>query len=281
MPDFLIDYDLLHEARKDLHDLADRISPALNDSVFSQLGRGDYGDAGEVFGNEAVTGAFRSLYRFAQDPMNRAKDHLTQLGDIFGSVADAFFDADSQIAEGLGVMGSRMGLDDWRNKKDAWDYRNAHADECVPNENGDMPGFCGATDPGPPPTDLTYTTDGGQTHTHLTLDENYNVVKEETTVTHNGQTYTSVTTYSDGGKSYTTDTTFSNGSTTHAETHLNDDGSGTMTVTDGDGKKTEYHRDGSGKQWEQVGGDDGDNGDDDGPPPLPQTPVPGGSRPSF
>jgi hypothetical protein len=255
LPDFALDYGVLHEARKDLHDLADRISPTLNHSLFSELGKGDFGDAQDVFGSEALAGAVRTLYRFSKDPMNRAVDHLKQLGDIFGSVADAYFDVDAQIADGLGVMGSRMGLDEWRDKKAAWDYKNEHLDRCTPDKDGNVPDFCKATDPGPPPVDQVIDTKDGQVHTHLTLDGNNNVIKEETTVTHNGQTYTSVTTYTDGGHSYTTDTTYADGTKNHAETHVNDDGSGDMTVTDGDGKKTQYHRDGPGQEWKQVGGD--------------------------
>ncbi|MFJ6217299.1 hypothetical protein ACIQGZ_28800 [Streptomyces sp. NPDC092296] len=254
MPDFAMDYGILNEARKDLYDLADRISPTLTSSVFSELGSGNLGDARDVFGNDTLTDAFRSLYRLSKDPMNRAVDHLKKLGDTFGAVADGFFDVDSQIADGLGVMGTEMGLDAWRDKKAAWDYRNAHADQCVPDEHGNVPDFCRATDPGAPPLDQTLETGNGQVHTHLTLDGDNNVVKEETTVTHDGQTYTSTTTYSDGGHSYTTDTVYSDGTTNHAETHLDDDGSGTMTVTDGDGAKTEYRRGGSGQEWQPVDG---------------------------
>ncbi|GGL04118.1 hypothetical protein Sme01_64530 [Sphaerisporangium melleum] len=259
MPDFVLDYSVLHEAKKDLHDLADRISPTLNNSVFSQLGKGDLGDAQDVFGNDTLTSAFRSLYRLSKDPMNRAVDKLKNLGDIFGSVADAYFDVDAQIADGFGVMGTRMGLDEWRDKKDAWEYHLQHLDECT--GGADAPAHCGATDPGPPPVDQHIETENGSVDTHLTLDDKGNVVKEETTVTHNGQTYHSVTTYSDGGRSYTTETTYADGTKNVAEVHMNEDGSGTMTVTDDKGEKTEYHRD-PGKQWEQIGGGDDGDGED-------------------
>ncbi len=254
MPDFAMDYGILNSARKDLHDLADRIHPTLTDSVFSQLGSGALGDARAVFGDADVTNGFRSLYRLSKDPMNRAVDHLKQLGDVFGSVANAYFDVDAQIADGLGVMGANMGLDSWRDKRAAWDYRTAHADKCTPDAQGKLPDFCSATDPGAPPVDQTINTANGQVHTHLTLDGSNHVVKEETTVTHDGQTYTSTTSYTDNGKSFTTDTTYSDGTTNHAETHLHDDGSGDMTVTDGSGVKTDYHRGGSGQEWQQVGG---------------------------
>ncbi|GHH75510.1 hypothetical protein ACFRKE_07155 [Kitasatospora indigofera] len=269
MPDFAMDYGILNEARKDLHDLADRISPTLSNSIFSQLGSGNLGDAQAVFGDPNVTNGFRSLYRLSKDPMNRAVDHLKQLGDVFGAVADGYFDVDAQISDGLGVMGANMGLDAWRGRKSAWDYRNAHADQCTPDEHGKVPEFCSATDPGAPPVDQTINTANGSVHTHLTLDGNNNVVKEETTVTHDGQTYTSTTSYTDNGKSFTTDTVYSDGTKNHAETHLHDDGTGDMTVTDNDGVKTEYHRGGPGQEWQQTGGGKPeDSSDDSSYPPV-------------
>lgn len=283
LPDFAIDYSVLHEARKDLHDLADRIGPTLKNSDFATLGKGDFGDAESIFGDQTLTNAFRSLYRLSQSPMDNAVDRLKRLGDLFGSVSDAYFDADAQISDGLGVMGANMGLDDWRNKKDAWDYRNDHIDKCVPDKDGNMPSFCSATDPGPPPLDQTIDTPNGKVHTHLTLDDQGNVVKEETTVTSGDQTYTSVTTYTDGGRSYHTETTYADGGKVVADTHITeDDGGGTMTVVDQDGKKTDYTRDSRADQWKKVGGDadphsdnDGDGIPDDAPPPRP----PGGSGP--
>jgi hypothetical protein len=260
LADFALDYGILHSARQDLHDLADRIGPTLKDSVYAQLGRGDYGNAEDIFGNSELTASFRSLYRLSKDPMNRAEKNLRQLGDIFGSVADAYFDVDAQIADGMGVMGTEMGLDSWRSKKSAWDYRQAHAGECVPDANGKMPDFCQAADPGAPPVDQTIQTGDGTVHTHLTLDGNNNVIKEETTVTHNGQTYGSVTTYADDHRSYVTDTTYADGTKNHADVHINADGTGTMTVTDNDGKKSDYTRGGSGQEWKQVGGDPSSGG---------------------
>lgn len=255
MPDFAMDYAILNSARRDLHDLADRISPTLSNSLFSQYGSGRVGGSEAVFGDVNVSNGFRTLYRLSKDPMNRAVDHLKQLGDVFGSVADGYFGVDAQIADGLGIMGAHMGLDDWRGKKDAWNYRNAHADQCVPGPDGKLPDFCGATDPGAPPVDQTINTGNGQVHTHLTLDGDNNVIKEDTTVTHDGQTYTSSTSYTDNGRSYTTDTVYADGTKNHAETHLHDDGSGDMTVTDNNGVKTDHHRGGAGQEWQQVGGD--------------------------
>jgi hypothetical protein len=264
VPDFAIDYSLLHGAKKDLHDLADRIGPKLKDTAFAQAAT-DYSDA-DVFGNAQLAASFRSLYRMAKHPMSEAEDKLRQLGDIFGAVADAYFDVDAQIADGMGMMGANLGLDDWRRRKEMWDYLQGHRDECVPGPDGKLPDFCGATDPGPPPSDYTVQTPNGSVTTHLTYDANHNVIKEDTTVVNGDQHYTSSTTYSADHKTQTTDTSFtdgstthsvttfgdhgssvtdtssSDGSTTHTEITLNDGGGGTMAVTESGGKKTEYSR---------------------------------------
>lgn len=276
--DFALDYGTLHEARKDLHDLANRIGPTLKSSVFSELGDGTKSDAEAKFGNSDLTSAFRTFYRLASGPMKDAEDRLKQLGDTFGGVADGFFNTDAEISQGLGVMGGRLGLDEWRRKKAAWDYYNQNKDKCVPDENGKMPDFCYATDPGDPPTSFTVTADdGGKVQTQLTLDKNNNVTKEVTTVTHNGQTYTSVTTYSEDGKSHTTETTYADGTKTTSKTtygenrdsyttettdadgkksttvvDVKEDGSGTMTITDADGTKTEYRRNSRWELWKEV-----------------------------
>ncbi|MEV6520325.1 hypothetical protein AB0M43_00100 [Longispora sp. NPDC051575] len=274
MPDFAIDYSVLHAARKDLHDLADRIGPHLKDSAFAQVG-GDYG-SDTVFGDSGLATAFRALYRTARHPMDKADEDLRQLGDIFGSVADGYFDVDAQIANGMGMMGASLGLDEWKDKKAAWDYLQAHRSECIAGPDGSMPEFCSATDPGRPPTDFTVNTASGSVTTHLTLDEHNNVVKEETTVVAGDQRYTSTTTYTPDGKSQTTDTTFADGSTTHsvttngehgssvtdttdnsgAHTHteitLSENGGGSMVTTGNDGTKTEYTRPDRYAPWTKV-----------------------------
>jgi len=276
MPDFAIDYGLLHEARKDLHELADRVGPRLGDSVFAQVGGVDYPDADPVFGDEELASAFRSLYQQAQHPMDKAEDDLRELGDIFGAIADGYFDVDAQIANGMGMMGASLGLDEWRRKKSEWDFFQEHRGECTPDPDGSVPDFCHATDPGPPQTDFVVDTGDGSVKTHLTLDENYNVVKEETTVISGDQRYTSVSSYSDGGKTQTTDTTFADGSTSHSVTKyfehgssatdttagdgstshteitLDDNGGGTMVVSGSDGSRTEYKRPDQNAKWETV-----------------------------
>ncbi|MEV5411198.1 hypothetical protein AB0K60_20450 [Thermopolyspora sp. NPDC052614] len=276
MSNFALDYGTLHEARKDLHDLANRIGPTLKDSVFEDMGSGTSDVAG-AFGNDELDRAFRTFYRVASGPMSDAEDRLRKLGDMFGGVADSFFNTDAEISQGLGVMGGRLGLSEWRRKKAAWDFRNANSDKCVPDANGKMPDFCSATDPGPPPTTFTVKGENGQVDTVLTLDQNNNVTKETTTVTHDNQKYTSVTTYSEDGKSYTTVTTYADNTTATSTTtyganpdsyttetvngdgtksttvvEVKEDGSGTMTVTDAEGNKTTYQRKTRWELWTKV-----------------------------
>ncbi|MFI6980407.1 hypothetical protein ACIBSV_17680 [Embleya sp. NPDC050154] len=267
MVDFALDYSTLSEAKKDLYELADRISPTLKSSDFATLGNGGYTEAQAVFGDPTLAASFRSLYRLSKGPMTRAEDLLKKLGDCFGKVGDAFFTADAQITEGLGVMGATMGLEEWRNKVSAWKYKQEHLAECAkPGPDGTFPEFCKATDPGDkPPLDQVITTpNGGRIETHLTLDANGNVIKEETKVTSNGQTYTSVTTYDADRLNYTTVSTAPDGGVTTTETHLNKDGGGTQKVVDSEGKTHIYTRVDGKHEWKDV------------TPAPPEKPVPGG-----
>ncbi|MYS87616.1 hypothetical protein [Embleya scabrispora] len=267
MIEFALDYSTLSEAKKDMHDLADRISPTLKSSDFATLGQGGYTDAQAVFGDQTLTGAFRSLYRLSAGPMTRAEDLLKKLGDCFGTVGDAYFNADAQITEGLGVMGATMGLEEWRNKVAAWKYKQDHIDECgKPGPDGSLPEFCKAQDPGDkPPLDQVITTpNGGRIETHLTLDEHGNVIKEETKVVSNGQTYTSVTTYDSSRLNYTTVSTAADGGVTTTETHLNADGGGTQKVVDSEGKTHTYTRTDGKHEWVDT------------TPKPPEKPVPPG-----
>jgi hypothetical protein len=285
--DFAIDYNVLHTARNDLHDLADRTGPTLKNSDFATLGKSRGGDALDVFGDAQLAAAFSTLYHRAKHPMEKAEDDLRKLGDTFGAVADAFFNMDAQIAEGVGVMGTEMGLSDWRAKHDAWMkhdqwvkdnnlWQQYLANKGVCQGDGQLPDYCRATDPGPEPqdpgpapTDHTITTpDGSTAHTTLTLDDKNNVKTETTTITTSkGQTYSSTTTYKDDGRSYVTDTTFADHSTSHSDVTIAPDGSGTMTVTDSDNNKSDFTRSGPGAQWVQTSGPGMDDGGDDGSDP--------------
>lgn len=250
MPDFALDYGVLHKAKDDLHSLADQIGPKLGESAFDQVGDQTWieWDTDTPFGNVELGQAFGLLHTKVSYSMSKAESDIRQLGDLFGAVADAFFDVDAQIASGMGVMGSTMKLDEWRSKQKAWDYKQAHLSECTPKDGETAPGFCSAVDPGKPQLDYDVTTATGKVHTHLTLDDHYNVTQEESTITTNGQTYTSTTTYQ-STTDYTTKTTFADNTTTTSAIHMNGDGTGTMSVTDNAGAVTTYHKTGPGAEW--------------------------------
>ncbi|MEU6345955.1 hypothetical protein ABZ883_33940 [Streptomyces sp. NPDC046977] len=288
MPDKLkIDYDVLNDAKTDLENLASGIGPLFDTGLFAQLGGGD---GTSVLGDAGLASALSSFYYNAQSTMTRADKGIKELAGAFGSVGEAFLSFDSELAQGMGITGSNLALQNYYRDKDLWDYKQKHMDQCVPGPDGSMPDFCSATDPGQPPLDQNIKTERGEVHTHLTVDDKGNVIKEESTVTYDGKTYTSVTNYSNDGRSYTTDTSYPDGSKVHSETNLNTDGSGSMVVTNSDGDKTEYTRgpkgtDGKQPDWVQVGGNDPDDGDGGGghqPPPRPTGGGSGGgTRPSI
>ena len=235
-----VDYDVLNDAKRNAQRLAEEIGPLLDHGLFNDLATGY--DAASILGSPEVATAVTGLRDEAEGTLGRAHDGLMKLGDAFGSVGEAFLSFDSELAQGMGVMGANLGLGNYLQQKAQWDYRQAHLDQCVPGPDGSMPDFCSATDPGAPPVDQTIITSRGSVHTHLTLDDQGHVIREDSTVTYDGKTYTTSTTYSDNGNSYVTDTTYPDGSTVHSVTHVNDDGSGTMTVTNSDGDTTDFTR---------------------------------------
>ncbi|WP_432836674.1 hypothetical protein [Dactylosporangium sp. CA-092794] len=282
MPDFSLDYNTLYQIQSNLHTLADQIGPQLKDTAFAAEGNKDYGESDATFGNSSLAESFRLLYTMAEDPMNRAEERLKQLGDLFGAVADAYFNVDAQIADGLGILGGSFGLSNWRYEKSLWDYKQAHLDQCVAGPDGSMPYFCSATDPGAPPLDVTTSTGNGSVRTQLTLDDQGNVIREESWITHDGHSYHSVTNYTNDRNDYTTVTTFADGSTNTTVVHLNPDRSGTMSVTGSDGKVTQYTRSGPDSGWQEVGGGSGDQpGDQPDDRPHPEPHPPSGTSPDI
>ncbi|MGW2045602.1 hypothetical protein ACWCPF_10485 [Streptomyces sp. NPDC001858] len=255
MPDRLrIDYDLLHQAQKDLEALAEEIGPLLTTGIFSELSDNNFY---YTLGDHSLEGAMRVFHSNAFQTLHAAEKGLKELAVAFGQVGAAALSFDADLAQNMGVMGSTLGLQNWRRDKAVWDYKQAHLDQCTPGEGGEVPGFCSATDPGPPPLEQTFPTEHGNIHTKLTLDADGNVIREETTVTYDGKEHKTVTNYTDKNGSGTTETTYPDNTTMRSESHINDDGSGTMVVTDTDGKRTEYTRgprDGAGElpEWQEV-----------------------------
>jgi hypothetical protein len=270
VPDRLtIDYNVLNDAKRELHKLAGDIKPTLDEGLFNTL---SYQDSSSVLGSPDVDGAISRLHANAKNTLGRAHDGLIELGNSFGSVGEAFLQFDAEIAQGMGITGSNLGLSNYFRDKAEWDYFQAHQDECVPGPDGKVPDFCSATNPGDtPPLDQVIKTDRGDVHTHLTLDENNNVVKEESTVTYDGKTYHSITEYSNDGHNIVTNTSYPDGSTVHNETYLNPDGSGTMFTRGSDGSWSNYTRPPKGPDgkpsewiWDKGSNDPNDDSDDGG-----------------
>ncbi|MFI5710651.1 hypothetical protein [Kribbella sp. NPDC051620] len=254
MPDKLkMNYNLLNDAKRDLHQLADELIPSMDNEVFQNLGDGT---DDSILGSSDISYAVYTLHSNASYTMGKAKDGLTKLGDSFGSVGEAFLQFDAEIAQGMNATNSSLALSNWQRNKDQWDHKQSHLSECT---GDNQPDFCSATDPGPAPLDQTIVTDRGNIHTHLTLDDKGNVIKEETTVTYDGKTYTSTTTYGDNRNHIVTDSTYPDGSTVHNDTQIHVDGDGkpngshsSSSSTDTDGKvdttTTDLNKDGSGTQ---------------------------------
>ncbi|MFI1728944.1 serine/arginine repetitive matrix protein 2 [Streptomyces acidicola] len=134
-------------------------------------------------------------------------------------------------------------------------------DDDAPDDPGDPPEKPSEK----PPTEYTYEDEQGKVQVSVELDDDYNVMKETSTITTpDGQSYTSVTTYdsepqiiepengdSYDARDYTMETTYADGSKTTTEVVINDDGSGTMTTTDGDGNKTVSTRSGPEEDWSE------------------------------
>jgi hypothetical protein len=234
MPDFSIDYSVLHDVETRMHKLAEEAGSGGAGGVFRELGEGDSGDRRAVLGNAGLSTAFATFYRMSARRTGEAEDGLKELASVFKSVADTFFDADSQLASGAGVMGASIGLDQWRDQDaayDAWaadraewdaylekigaaDYFEANPDASIGEvcSADDAPGWCqtwmddndAPSDPGEappkpseePPTSYTYEDENGTIDVQLELNENHEVMKETSTITTtNGQSYTSVTEY--------------------------------------------------------------------------------------
>ncbi|WP_432944040.1 hypothetical protein ACQPXM_01780 [Kribbella sp. CA-253562] len=268
MPDRLrIDYNILNDAKKNLHELAGNIKPMLDEGLFNTLAGQD---SSAILGSYDVDSAITGLHRNARGTLGQAHDKLIELGNSFGSVGEAFLQFDSEIAQGMGITGSNLGLSNYFRDKALWDYYQAHKNECVPGPDGSMPDFCSAKNPGDtPPLDQVIKTDRGEVHTHLTLDKDNKVIQEDSTVMYDGKLYHSVTDYSNDGNTIVTNTTYPDGSTVKNETYLNGDGSGSMYTRGSDGSWSNYTRgpkgpDGKPADWVWDKGSDDPNDDTDG-----------------
>lgn len=302
--DFAIDYGLLHSVQSMLRDLATQAGAGAGEGSYKTLGDALPSERKRVLGNGELSAEFNYFYTFSKGRQDKAKDGLNELAELFKGVSDVFFDADSQISGSAGVLGKSIGLNEWKNQKQAyedwvqdkkdWDaflaeigateYFKEHPDasiRAVCNAD-DAPGWCqawrdaddpplkpGDAPPKPsdtPPTHYHSETSTGSVDVDLVLDKDNNVIKETSTVKTNGQTFTTTTSYEQGEpkmvdppgdakpydtRDYTVTTTGGDGKTSTSTVVINDDGSGTMKVVQGD-ETTEYTRSGPTAKWEEV-----------------------------
>ncbi|WP_320784297.1 serine/arginine repetitive matrix protein 2 [Streptomyces sp. CRN 30] len=234
MPDFSIDYSALHVVQTKMHDLADAADSGGATGTFKEVGEASASERKALFGSSDLSYAFNLFYSYSTSRTKDAKDGLGQLADTFAGVADTFFNADAQLSSAAGLMSNSLGLDEWKNDKEAYDswqedktawddylerigaseYFEEHPDADIGDvcRADDAPGFCetwlddddAPDDPGSPPTkpsddpptSYTYEDEQGKVSVEVELDDDYNVMKETSTITTtDGQSYTSVTTY--------------------------------------------------------------------------------------
>ncbi|WP_445527961.1 serine/arginine repetitive matrix protein 2 [Streptomyces cyslabdanicus] len=308
MADFSIDYSALQTVQQQMRALADDADSGGATGAFKEMGEATASERRSALGSADLSSAFNLFYTRSSSRTNQAKDGLQQLADTFKGVSDTFFQADAQLASSGGLMGSKLGLDDWKSQKaayDRWvsddkawhdylekigasDYFDQHPDARIGDVCGadNPPGFCDAwqndlddkqvtvpDDPGTPPpeptddppTSYTYEDDKGKVDVRLELDDHYDVMKETSVITTpNGQSYTSVTTYDSAPhhvdlgddkridvRDYTMETTYADGSKSTAKVVNDDDGSGTMTMTDSEGNVTVSTRSGPDADWSE------------------------------
>ncbi|MFF0220150.1 serine/arginine repetitive matrix protein 2 [Streptomyces vinaceus] len=235
-PDFAIDYGLLNTVQSKLRDMANQANGGSGSGSYHDLGEALASERRRVLGTYDMSAEFNYFFTTSKKRQGQAKDGLNRLADLFKGVSDAWFEADSQLASGAGLMAKSLGLDEWKSQKAAYDkwlsdkaaweaylkeigaseYFRDHPDasiSAVCSADG-APGWCDTwrsndhapLQPGPPPvkppdtppTHYHQETSTGSVDVTIELDKDNNIIKETSTVTANGQTYTSVTEYKSG-----------------------------------------------------------------------------------
>ncbi|WP_007515931.1 MULTISPECIES: hypothetical protein [Pseudofrankia] len=227
-PDLVIDYSLLHRLAGNMKTLRTNVEADLNMSggmtVASEAGPVSTGHVG----NSSLYGALVAFYRATQGPFSDALDALDQLSNLFGGIADAYFNVDADLkSSGLDTL-AQMAGGDWQSQKAAYDdYLKRKADGTWP---ADQP---------PPPKPGDNPSGTPAPGTQVTYDDHGRVLTQTTTVTtSDGQSYTKTVTYDYGdGKAppeYSATVTYAGGETMTLHKQNNADGSYTVTsVTDG------------------------------------------------
>ncbi|OHV60562.1 hypothetical protein [Pseudofrankia sp. BMG5.36] len=227
-PDLVIDYSLLHRLAGNMKTLRTNVESDLRMSggmtVASEAGPVSTGHVGDSY----LYGALLAFYRATQGPFSDALDALDQLSNLFGGIADAYFNVDADLkSSGLDTL-AQMAGGDWQSQKAAYDdYLKRKADGTWPD---DQP---------PPPKPADNPSGTPAPGTQVTYDDQGRVLTQTTTVTtSDGQSYTKTVTYDYGdGKTspeYSATVTYAGGETMTLNKHNNADGSYTVTsVTDG------------------------------------------------
>ncbi|MFJ3927456.1 serine/arginine repetitive matrix protein 2 [Streptomyces sp. NPDC090022] len=232
-PDFAIDYGLLNKVQSKLRDMANQADSGSGSGSYRDMGEALASERRRVLGTYDMSAEFNYFYTTSKNRQGQAKDGLNKLADLFKGVSNAWFEADSQLAAGAGLMTRSLGLEEWKDRKknyDKWlsdratweaylkkigasEYFRDHPDaniHTVCSADG-APGWCKAwrddkdppRPPGPqppkpsdtPPLHYRQETSSGSIDVKLEVDKDNNIIKETSTVTAHGQTYTSTTEY--------------------------------------------------------------------------------------
>ncbi|GAA2680070.1 hypothetical protein [Streptomyces lunalinharesii] len=251
MPDFLIDYETLYK----LGTKAGELKKTVDDAQAHDTGTTRYTeDQLGSWTTPEVLGDFYQAWRYA---FQRAQEVLGSVEGTFTSVAKAWFDQDAALAAGARQQAAQFDYADYQGRAAAyqsweklsqtyvtmhhWDESGNLVEEKVAlADQSNKPDL-----PGEPPKEFNYTNpDGSTNNTTFTYGDDGKVKGTTTSVTNkDGLSYKENTSFSgDGG--YKTDIDHSDGKSTHVAMVVSPDGStGTRTLTDEDGKKTEYKGD--------------------------------------
>jgi hypothetical protein len=169
MAELAISYSSLYQAQTDLYRLAEEVGPEIKKTQFAQIGdrptlfqEGFTGSPyGDPVGDLDLTLAINLLHGRVKGTMDNAEDHLERLGDLFGAVADAFFEADSQLAAAASTAGMKTSQGNWQAQHEQYEQ---YVQTCGPDAP-DPPESCDETVPKPtdePPTKWSVKTMNGR-----------------------------------------------------------------------------------------------------------------------
>ncbi|MCE7083486.1 serine/arginine repetitive matrix protein 2 [Streptomyces sp. ST2-7A] len=119
--DFSIDYSVLHQVRENMIELAETAGSGGASGDYRDLGEANAGERKAALGHDGLSSAFNLFYTMSRTRVKEAKDGLEELGNLFGGVADGFFNVDSQLAQSAGASKAAGNLDNWRADTEAYE----------------------------------------------------------------------------------------------------------------------------------------------------------------